>query len=165
MGVVSMANSGPNTNNAQFFITFKTASHLDNVHSVFGRVVGGLDVLQAMEQVKTDAQDRPVKPILIAKTLVLVNPFEELDELLRRELLAEKQREAQREEEKKQAQKRSAPVKSNVGIGNLLDLGGDDMGEERRKQILEQQNAAHEEGGGFVEKRTKKGGFGDFSSW
>ena len=82
MGVVSMANSGPNTNNAQFFITFKTASHLDNVHSVFGRVVGGLDVLQAMEQVKTDAQDRPVKPILIAKTLVLVNPFEELDELL-----------------------------------------------------------------------------------
>ena len=100
-----------------------------------------------------------MKPILIAKTLVLVNPFEELDELLRRELLAEK---------KKQAQKRSAPVKSNVGIGNLLDLGGDDMGEERRKQILEQleqQNAAHEEGGGFVEKRTKKGGFGDFSSW
>ena len=82
MGVVSMAKSGPNTNNAQFFITFKTASHLDNVHSVFGRVVGGLDVLQAMEQVKTDAQDRPVKPILIAKTLVLVNPFEELDELL-----------------------------------------------------------------------------------
>ena len=82
MGVVSMANSGPNTNHAQFFITFKTASHLDNVHSVFGRVVGGLDVLQAMEQVKTDAQDRPVKPILIAKTLVLVNPFEELDELL-----------------------------------------------------------------------------------
>ena len=168
MGVVSMANSGPNTNNAQFFITFKTASHLDNVHSVFGRVVGGLDVLQAMEQVKTDAQDRPVKPILIAKTLVLVNPFEELDELFRRELLAEKQREAQREEEKKQAQKRSAPVKSNVGIGNLLDLGGDGMGEERRKEILEQleqQNAAHEEGGGFVEKRTKKGGFGDFSSW
>lgn len=182
MGVVSMANSGPNTNNAQFFITFKTASHLDNVHSVFGRVVGGLDVLQAMEQVKTDAQDKPVKPILIAKTIVLVNPFEELDELLRRELLIEKQREAQ-EEEKKGAKMSAAgndgnkagsagnkagAVKSNAGIGNLLNLGGDDMGEEKRKEILEQleqQNAAHTEGGSFVEKRAKKGGFGDFSSW
>ena len=80
---MSMANSGPNTNNSQFFITFKSASHLDNVHSVFGRVVGGLNVLQEMELVKTDSQDKPVKPIMIAKTIVLVNPFDELDELLK----------------------------------------------------------------------------------
>ena len=88
-----MANSGPNTNNAQFFITFKTASHLDNVHSIFGRVVGGIDVLESMELVKTDAMDKPTKPIMIAKTIVLVNPFEELDEILRKELELEKQRE------------------------------------------------------------------------
>ena len=92
-GVVSMANSGPNTNNAQFFITFKTASHLDNVHSIFGRVVGGIDVLESMELVKTDTMDKPTKPIMIAKTIVLVNPFDELDEILRKELELEKQRE------------------------------------------------------------------------
>lgn len=95
-----MANSGPNTNNAQFFITFKTAAHLDNVHSVFGRVVGGLDVLQSMEMVKTDAMDKPTKPIMIAKAIVLVNPFDELDEVLRRELEMEKQREEEKEKEK-----------------------------------------------------------------
>ena len=93
---MSMANSGPNTNNSQFFITFKSASHLDNVHSVFGRVVGGLNVLQEMELVKTDSQDKPVKPIMIAKTIVLVNPFDELDELLKRELELEKQKEGKK---------------------------------------------------------------------
>lgn len=98
MGVVSMANSGPNTNNSQFFITFKSASHLDNVHSVFGRVVGGLNVLQEMELVKTDSQDKPVKPIMIAKTIVLVTHLW-AGWTAERELELEKQKEAAEKEE------------------------------------------------------------------
>jgi peptidyl-prolyl cis-trans isomerase-like protein 2 len=50
-GVLSMANSGENTNNSQFFITFKATSHLDLKHSVFGKVVGGLAVLDKIEKV------------------------------------------------------------------------------------------------------------------
>lgn len=50
-GILSMANSGPCTNKAQFFITFKETKYLDNKHTVFGKVVGGLATLDRIEQV------------------------------------------------------------------------------------------------------------------
>lgn len=60
-GVLSMANSGPATNGSQFFILYKSAAHLNYKHTVFGRVVGGLDVLSLMEKVTTDDEDRPLQ--------------------------------------------------------------------------------------------------------
>ncbi|CBN74643.1 conserved unknown protein [Ectocarpus siliculosus] len=58
-GVLSMANSGPDTTGSQFFITYKSCKHLDNQHSVFGRVVGGMPALAAIEAVPTDSKDKP----------------------------------------------------------------------------------------------------------
>ena len=59
-GVLSMANSGPNTNGSQFFITLAPCQHLDGKHVAFGRVSSGLSVLESIDDVETDARDRPV---------------------------------------------------------------------------------------------------------
>ena len=56
-----MANSGPNSNKAQFYITYKSCKHIDYQHTVFGRVVGGIETLNKMEHISTDAKDKPAK--------------------------------------------------------------------------------------------------------
>ena len=77
-GVLSMANAGPSTNGSQFFILYKSAVHLDGKHTVFGRVVGGVETtLTAMERVATDDADKPRSPILLTGITVFDNPFDD----------------------------------------------------------------------------------------
>jgi cyclophilin family peptidyl-prolyl cis-trans isomerase len=68
-GVVAMANSGPNTNGSQFFIMLKDTP-LQHDYTIFGKVVKGQDVVDAIGNVKTDANDRPLSPIKMEKVTV-----------------------------------------------------------------------------------------------
>jgi len=67
-GALAMANRGPNTNGSQFFIvTTEAAPWLDGKHTVFGRVTSGMEAVDAIEGLDTDAQDKPREPAVIER--------------------------------------------------------------------------------------------------
>ncbi|EGG14615.1 cyclophilin-type peptidylprolyl cis-trans isomerase [Cavenderia fasciculata] len=74
-GILSMANSGPDTNNSQFFFTYAKQRHLNKVYTVFGKVIDGMEVLDLMERVPVDANDTPINDIILKNVTIHANPL------------------------------------------------------------------------------------------
>ena len=115
-----MANSGPDTNKSQFYITYRSAKHLDNKHTVFGKLVGGMETLDAIERIGTDNKDAPVEEIKIEKVSVFVDPFQEVEEELK------KQREEELAKASEELKKIAKPVEKkqktfSSGVGKYIN--------------------------------------------
>lgn len=157
-GNLSMANSGPNTNGSQFFITFRSCKHLDGKHTIFGKLVGGIDILTEMERIEVDNRDRPIEDIIIERAQVFVDPYTEADEQLAKERAEEAEKQAKEVELKTAKPKPPLYKVYREGVGKYLN-------KEALKAVVSEKK---EDATPPLKKKKKDegaGGFGDFSAW
>lgn len=159
-----MANSGPNTNGSQFFITYRSCRHLDGKHTIFGKLVGGLEALTEMERVEVDNRDRPIQNIFIQRVQVFVDPFQEADEQLAKARADELERVQREAEEKQKKTAKAQPLKVfRSGVGKYLDK------DITKRALVESTEPSTSRTDPLLAKKRKHeekmSKFGNFSSW
>ncbi|KAL9622018.1 MAG: hypothetical protein Q9160_003517 [Pyrenula sp. 1 TL-2023] len=171
-GTLSMANKGKNTNSSQFFFTYRAVKHLDRKHTIFGRVVEGMETLDALETVPVDEKDRPKEKCEIVEANVLIDSFQELLDGMKNkdgngqvDVEGEK---AKMDDERTWTGKRVRDARTqgagNDGggtVGKYLKAQRNDENNEDRDLDSNDIGVAKEP----VRKKAKAGGFGNFDSW
>jgi len=170
-GVLSMANYGKNTNTSQFFICYKSAPHLNNKHTVFGKLVGGMDVLKSLALIESDVYDKPLMDIMILDTVVYLNPFskEEIEKEQQEEKL-KKDKEKEKQEfgqwlSHPQAQTSTIPQSTETSVGKYLSKNIPTAPTQKRSldfgEITQQQQITQNPS----RKKQKTSSYGDFSQF
>lgn len=136
---------------------------MDGKHTIFGKLVGGLDTLNEMEKIEVDNKDKPIEDIVIEKTHIFVDPFQEADEQLAKERAddIEKQQKAIIEEQKRKERNRPLTV-FRSGIGKYLNTDASDSSSAATAIAATSSEPAIKK----KKPETKSSnGFGNFSSW
>lgn len=205
-----MANKGKNTNSSQLyvsfslpislhlsdtqvstksFITYREAKHLDRKHTIFGKIVGGLETLTRLENVPTDSSDRPMEKIEIIDIVVFVDPFEEFQKQKREREEEEREREAIQRSGGREDERTTwtgKRIRRDGGDGGGLEGGGGGGGSggsgvtvgkylkatnTTDRRLVEDEIVGGWENDIVVEEPSKKkmkgggGGFGNFDNW
>ncbi|EKM83588.1 hypothetical protein AGABI1DRAFT_50865 [Agaricus bisporus var. burnettii JB137-S8] len=173
-GVLAMANKGAATNGSQWYLTFKPTPHLDKKHTVFGKLVGGEDVLDTIEKIPVKAgSERPAKPIRITQIIIYQDPFDEYkkrhEKKLARQAAESKDAHGNRQSNEKQKDDVNW-FGLKVGSSNAT-FGTEDNGVGGVGKYLSLNNKRSRPPNGVTSvvpddtKKKRKLGFGDFESW
>lgn len=173
-GVVSMANKGKDTNTSQFFILYRAAKHLDRKHTIFGRVIEGLDTtLKRLEAVEVDEKSRPIEACRIEDVVVYVDPFEEF-------LKQRSEKEAEEARAERLRLQGGAEDDRTTWTGKRIRADGKPDSDAGRNGVGKYLKQAAESAHGVGEdeivgewdeqeppskKARKSGGFGNFDAW
>ncbi|KAG5438103.1 hypothetical protein PCANB_002954 [Pneumocystis canis] len=162
-GILSMANKGKNTNSSQFFITYKETKHLDRKHTVFGKVVGGMNTLDKMENSPVDSSNKPISDIIMTDIIVFIDPFEEF----KKEMLLEQEQkniDPERDDNTTTWTGKSLIINKNINTSsvvgkylkqnNLLNTVNKGITEINNKPVITE-----------PENKKRKKGFGNFDNW
>ncbi|XP_037950047.1 RING-type E3 ubiquitin-protein ligase PPIL2 [Teleopsis dalmanni] len=159
-GILSMANSGPNSNGSQFFITYRSCKHLDGKHTIFGKLVGGGDTLNQIEKIEVDNKDCPIEDIIIESAQVFVDPFQEAIDELAKERAEEVEKQAQDVQNEKTKKRLKQPLKVyKEGVGKYINL------QAMKKAVTDDSDKSSPSANKRVKSKAVSSGFGDFSSW
>lgn len=172
-GILSMANSGKHTNQSQFFITLKATPHLDEVHSVFGEVVGNVKLLDDLEAIGSDQNDKPRKEIKILSAEVYSNPFREvISEFLLKEFSEKIMKEKLNEKINIELQVSNEIINSKFGgegkkNESKIASGSNEIGKYlgKKRNLNEIKNLSSEDPYLFEKPKQRKIGEFDFSKW
>ncbi|KAF7306818.1 Cyclophilin-type peptidyl-prolyl cis-trans isomerase [Mycena indigotica] len=165
-GTLAMANKGAGTNGSQWYLTFRATPHLDKKHTVFGKLVGGEDVLDALEKLPLKpGTERPAQPVRIKEVIIYQDPFQEYKDRLAKKLARKKEAEQGTGTDGVMQKKEGDDMNAfgvKLGSGNSV-FGAAREGGVGKYLNLKRPTPATD--GGSEKKKQRTTGFGSFDNW